>query len=123
MAARAILVRLNDPKRTLALACLGLALIVFAQMAGWDPRNIRCLFSLSPGCAAYCLNRSPNLTSAQLKVQAIGNIKYVGSDEALVEYLVEAQNASAADEASPNSSQIKLAAFHESFYRWRLENQ
>ena len=117
------MVRLNNPRRTLGLAGLALALILFAQMAGWDPRNVRCLFSLSPGCAAYCLNHSPKLTSAQLKVQAIGNIKFVGSDEALVEYLVESQNASAADEANPNSSQIKLAAFHESFYRWRLENQ
>lgn len=92
-------------------------------MAGWNPSNIRCLFSLSPGCAAMCLNNSAKLRGAQLKVQTIGNIKYVGSDEALVEYLVESQNASAADEASPNSSQIKLAAFHESFYRWRLEQQ
>jgi hypothetical protein len=90
-------------------------------MLGWDPRNLPCLFGLSPGCAAMCLNRS--LRSSQLKVQTIGNIKYVSSDEALVEYLVESQNASASDEANPNSSQIKLAAFHESFYRWRLENQ
>ena len=90
-------------------------------MLGWDPRNFSCLFSLSPGCAAICLNRS--LSSSQLKVQTIGNIRNVAPGEALVEYLVESQNASASDEANPNSSQIKLAAFHESFYRWRLENQ
>ncbi len=112
---------MKNPRKTIALACTILALALVGQMAGWDPRNLRCLFSLSPGCAAYCLNHSPQLSSAHLKVQTIGNIKYVGPDEALVEYLFESDSATPADEATPNSSQIKMAAFHRIFYRWRLD--
>jgi|SRR5579884_286404 len=107
-------------KNIAAGCCLAVALLI-AQMAGWDYHNLPCLFTLSPGCAASCLNRSAALRNAGLRVQAIGNIKYVGRDEALIEYLVEPVSATAADEASPNSSQIRMAAFNRVFYRWRLE--
>jgi len=112
---------MNSPKGMLALACVAIALVFLCQVAGWDPRNVPCMFRLSPACAASCLNRSPNLRNAHLKVQTIGNIRYVAPGEALVEYLYEADNATPDQEANPNSSQIKLAAFREVFYRWRLE--
>ena len=111
----------DRPKRTLAISCAVLAVVLFCQIAGWDPRNIPCVFRLTPTCAATSLNRSTTLRSAHLRVQTIGNIKFVGPDEALVEYLYEAENATAADEANPDASQIRLAAFHKVFYRWRLE--
>jgi len=105
----------------LAIACAVLAVLLLCQIAGWNPRNVPCMFALTPTCAATCLNRSGALRGSGLKVQTIGNIKYVGPNEALVEYLYEPVNATAADEANPDSSQIKLAAFRKVFYRWRLE--
>jgi hypothetical protein len=112
---------MNNPKRVLALVCLAIAIVTFCQIAGWNPRNVPCVFILTPTCAATQLNHSATLRTARQKVQAIGNIKYVGPNEALVDYLYESQDATAADEANPDSSQIKLAAFRRVFYRWRLE--
>lgn len=112
---------MSNPTRTLALVCAALAVLTFCQIAGWNYHNVPCVFRLTPTCAATLLNGSASLRNAHLKIQAIGNIKYVGPSEALVEYLYESQNATAADEANPDSSQIKLAAFHKVFYRWRLE--
>jgi hypothetical protein len=112
---------MSNPRRALALVCIALAALFFCQMAAWDYRNVPCLFRLTPGCASSQLNRSSALRGEHLKVQTIGNIKYVGPDEALVEYLFEAENATAADEANPDATQIKIAAFRKAFYRWRLE--
>ena len=112
---------MDNPKRFIAIACIAVAVVFYGQVAGWNPQNIPCTFRLTPACAALCLNRSAILRDANLKVQTIGNIKYVGPDEALVEYLCEPQDATPDQQANPSSSQLKLAAFHEQFYRWRLE--